>query len=699
MDLKDLKELHDKAYQANQITREQASDDLVFYWVTQWDDQLLSDSQLQYRGEFNVLRKAGRQILSDLALNPVQPDFKPKDEARTDEAELIDGMYRADDHHLPTQAAYDHSKQDAVVCGMGSWEIYTEYENMRNGDRNQVIRRRFIPESCNTLFWDPNSREQDHSDAIYCSLLTMYSEDGYKKLVKDLTGEDVGVNWSSFSHPEESYAFPWVAEQKKIYVATIYVREKVNDTIYYVVDPFGMGMALSKADAESVIDELVDAGYEVESEKEVERWQVTKYICSGEAVLSEEVISGEEIPVVTTYGERAIIEGDVMYQGITRLAKDPQRLRNFQLSYLADICSRSPRPKPIFAAEQIQGFETMYQETGADNNYPYYLQNLMDADGNALPLGPVSMMPDQPIPQALAASIDLSRQAVEDVANPGLAQSVADPDISGKAINAITAMIEKQSYIYQHNFKFAKRRDAIIYASIAREIYDAPRRVTIETPDGTRQSVEIMQSAIDRQTGELVVLNDLSNVDFDVYAEIGPSYSTQKEQTKERLLGMMQAMSDTDPARNVLMLTLLEMSDGSELQHVRDFARRQLILQGHKEPESEKEMLLVMQAQQSQQPDPNMVLAEAEMLKGQAALQREQRQSMKDIADAQNNQADTQIDAFRAQTDRMEAMIKARESEAKIRSSAIDRFGARLDNTAKLQQMKVDAISQASGVN
>ena len=34
--LKDLKKLHDKAYQANQITREQASDDLVFYWVTQW---------------------------------------------------------------------------------------------------------------------------------------------------------------------------------------------------------------------------------------------------------------------------------------------------------------------------------------------------------------------------------------------------------------------------------------------------------------------------------------------------------------------------------------------------------------------------------------------------------------------------------------------------------------------------------------
>ena len=76
MDLTELKRLHDKAYTAGQVTRERAADDLVFYWVTQWDDNILADSQLAYRGEFNILRKAGRQILSDLAMNQVQVDFE-----------------------------------------------------------------------------------------------------------------------------------------------------------------------------------------------------------------------------------------------------------------------------------------------------------------------------------------------------------------------------------------------------------------------------------------------------------------------------------------------------------------------------------------------------------------------------------------------------------------------------------------------
>ena len=33
--LKELKTKHDKAYDSGQITRERASDDLVFYYVTQ----------------------------------------------------------------------------------------------------------------------------------------------------------------------------------------------------------------------------------------------------------------------------------------------------------------------------------------------------------------------------------------------------------------------------------------------------------------------------------------------------------------------------------------------------------------------------------------------------------------------------------------------------------------------------------------
>jgi len=141
---KQIKQFHDKAFESNQVTRDQAADDLVFYWVTQWDDQLLSDSQLQYRGQFDIVRKAGRQILAQLKQNPVQPDFKPKDENRKDDAELMDGLYRAADRTLDSQEAYDYASQDAVICGYGAWELFTEYESDFVGEDNQRIKRKFI---------------------------------------------------------------------------------------------------------------------------------------------------------------------------------------------------------------------------------------------------------------------------------------------------------------------------------------------------------------------------------------------------------------------------------------------------------------------------------------------------------------------------------------------------------------------------
>ena len=51
------------------------------------------------------------------------------------------------------------------------------------------------------------------------------------------------------------------------------------------------------------------------------------------------------------------------------------------------------------------------------------------------------------MPQALIASLDLSRQAVEDVANPGLPQNIADPDLSGKAVLALQNRMDMQSFI------------------------------------------------------------------------------------------------------------------------------------------------------------------------------------------------------------------------------------------------------------
>lgn len=687
--LEEIKEKHDTAYTANQVTRERAADDRVFAWVTQWDDGLLNDSSLSYRGEFNIIRKAQRQIGADLRSNPVQVDFVPVDDEREDGADLLDGMYLTDDRRNTSRESYDNATLEAVDCGVGGWELHTQYETSSVGDRNQVIRRKPIYEANNNSFPDPNAKLLDKSDAKFWSILEPFTKAGYQDLYKELTGKETDAAPADFSLPDQSYTFPWIASQNEIYyIVRFYQKTKIKDKVLFMVDPLGQPLQLLESALSAVMDELLDEGYSIESSKEITRWEVKRYIASGEEILKIEVVAGEEIPVIHTYGERTFVEGEETWEGVVRLAKDPQRLRNFMLSYVADVVSRSPREKPIFHAEQVAGFEFMYEENGADNHYPYYLQNRYDANGQELPIGPVGTMPGGSIPRDTGALLQETRMAVEDVANPGLPQNIADPDVSGKAVAILEARLDQQSQVYQENLKHAKRWDAQIYASMASVIYDAPRKVTLTSPDGQRKTVEIMETIMDEETGELVTLNDLTNQEFDVFAEIGKSYSTKKEQTREELGELALEFRDSDPNMHLaLTMKRLQLVEGIDMEDLRDYARKQLVMRGFAEPETEEEVaMLEEQAQQQEEPDAATLLAMAEMKKANAMELKEQRMAQKDQGDLQIDQANTQIDAFEAQTDRIDTMVDAKKAEADIGLTQEKRQGVAMDNVIKLTQ-------------
>lgn len=686
LDLEELKDLHDKAFVFSQQTRERAADDLVFYWITQWDDSILQDNQLAYRGEFNVLRKAGRQIMTDLALNPVQIDFIPKDDTRTDSADILDGLYRLDCNKNTSIEAFNQGQIEAVVCGVGAWELCTEYASKKVGEKNQIITRKPIVEANNNVLWDPNAKYLDKSDAKYVSVLEAFTENGYKDLYNKYTGEKPDkINVSSFKTPEHSYTFPWIlGSSRKIYVVKFYHIEEIEETVYLMSDPFGNTLSVREKELENKEEEFLSSDYSIIDEVKYKRSQVTKYIASGEKIFKQDILAGEHIPIVPVFGEHAFVEGEEHWEGVTRLTKDPQRLRNFAGSYLADILSRSPRRKPIFWQEQIAGYEDMYSESGAENNYPYLLANRKAGDGTDLPIGPVGEMPEQPMPTSLPAVLELSKQAIEDVANPGVPQDVADPDISGRAVYALQARIDMQSVVYQEHTKHAKRRDAVIYTSIASEIYDVPRRVWVEQADGTRKQEQIMDEVVDETTGEIITIHDIHNAEFEVFSKIGPSYTSQKEQTIDRLSLIRQNMAPNDPINRALLLKQLVLMDGIDFDDIRDYANKQLVLQGVKAPKTDEEKQMLEQAQKNQQPDPALLLAIAENKKGEAALLEEKRKGIEMQLDASNDRAKTQIDEFKAETDRMLALAKARELGVKIDTAKIDSFGKQIDNTEKI---------------
>ncbi len=676
----EIKTLHDKGYVRGQTNRERGADDLLFYWITQWDDTNLGGSTLQYRGQFDMLRKAGRQIISDIKSNPTQVDFEPDDETDPNGAEIADGMYRTDMRNNIAIEARETATTETIVCGFGAWELQTEYKSRRAGDDRQVIRRQPLNEANNTVFWDPNAKLQDKSDADWVSILVPYSGDGYRALVKELTGDDIEISDipASFAYPEQSYVFPWLDDGDLYYVDRFYHREKIKVKTMVFRDMMGSEKLVDDHDElEEEIEELNGKGFEMVSESEREVYQISLYIVGGgDEVLQHDTIPGDNIPVIPMYGERAFVEGQEHYEGIVRLAKDPQRLRNFVNSYLADIVSKSPRAKNIYWPEQIQGFEEYYNENGADEQFPYALMQRKDGNSEDLPNVPIGTTGEQKVPDSLVMASQMAREAISDVANSDLPQDVADTNLSGKALIALQKRFDMQSYIYQHNLKTALRREGEIWVSMKAAISDVEEDVTLTKIDGTRTTETINQEEINPETLRTEVKNDVNNWIFSVYADIGPSYQSQKEEDRVELAESLGTMPPDDPMRSIVMLTVWSMKEGEAFKSLREYAKKQLILEGINEPETDEEKQMLAEAQQAkqQQQDPNMVLAQAEMGKAQA-----------ENTNAQTKVQDTKVDMFNAETKRAEVMIKAKEAGVNIDLKRAQTVGVRVDTIKKIR--------------
>lgn len=640
----------DAAYTSGQHVRERAADDLLFSRLTQWDDTVLDFVGTEYRGEFNLIRRERRRLQSEMRANPIQVEFRPTDGADPDAADILNGVYRTDMRNNRSKEAVDVAVGDQIDCGFGAWRLVTEYVSTDDDmDNRQVIRRMPIHESNNVTFFDPNAKRMDKSDAAWAAIITSYTKEGYEALAEELDFEpDTASNYGT---PIDSYTFPWShgGGANEYNVGEYYEREKVKERIVIMEHPIHGTSVYKRSELKDVMDDMLDQGWRVLGEKTREKYRVSKYIVSGERVLKGPIkIAGEHIPIVPLYGEWFYVEGVECWEGITRLAKDPQRLYNMQMSYLADIAAKGPRRKPVFSPDQVQGFEHMWEQ---GNQYPYYLMNRVAADGSDLPVGPMSYIEPEQIPQATAALLELTRRNVEDVTSPGMPQDVMDPHASGKAVLAVQSRVDMQSFVYMDNLSSAMRRDGEIYESMAREIYDTQRDVTVTGIDGGESSATVMEEVMDYATGEVVKLNDLTKGRFDVYVDVGPSYQSQKQAARAEMVEMMRATPNPE-TQQVLLFHMLSLTDGQHNEMLRKYANRNLLKMGIKEPENEEEEAYMQQLQQSaQQPDPTQ---EATLAALMAQAQKDQAMGGKYQADA----IKVMVEADKARAETAEILVK-----------------------------------------
>ena len=672
----------DRDWTASDEARTEATNDLFFSRVSQWDDWLNEYTTLQYRGQFDVVRPVVRKLVAEMRQNPVDVMFKPKDGADPNAADILMGMYRTDMRHNTAKISVNVAVREQIEAGVGAWRLVTEHEDQNPTSNNQVIRRIPIHEACSHVVWDANAKQMDKSDAKHCTVISAMSKDGWEAFAEEygLDGEEA----PDFQSPSSNWIFPW-STSDVYYIAEHYEVEEKKEVVYIYQDPMtGEPVSYFKRDIKDVIDELADKGMVKIGERKVTRRRVYKTLLTQSDILkNRELIAGEHIPIVPVFGEWSFAGDKEVYEGVVRLTKDGQRLRNMIMSFNADIVARTPKKKPFFFPEQIAGYEYMYS---GNDDYPYYLINRTDENSGDLPIQPLAYYENPEVPQANALMLDAATAAVKEVATLGVDAAAAGGQVAFDTVNQLNMRADLETYVFQDNLATAMRRDGEIYASMVNDIYDVTRSVSMTLEDGSEKDVELLTQVVDFQSGRVVTLNDIRGR-YETYTDVGPSFQSMKNQNRSELLDLLSKVPQGTPEFQMLLLQYFTLLDGKGVEMMREYANRQLVTMGLKKPETPEEQEWLQQAQQAQQnqQDPNALIAQAQMVAAEAEAER-----------ARNETAQTQIKAFTAQQDAQESQANTIWKLAQARnidSDAVMKAVKLLHEVANQQQQNIPSAN------
>ena len=624
--------------------RIQANEDMRFVNVPggMWEGFLENDFDAdRVKLEFDLVSNFLQRFLGEWDSNRIGVEYKPDDGKTTDDdAELLNGIYRSEFRNFSGSIATDQAVDEAATCGYGAMKLATEFDNDEDPeDDNQHIVWRPIANAYNTTFWDQAAQRIDKRDARRCTTLKPFTKDAFadaypdKSPVSAYTPDNLGFENNTLNTPDF------------VYVATRYeaINKKESVFIYNNLQTSEVEV-YNKEDHELVKDELKkDEFRKFVRERKIMRKSVEKTVFSGEDILEPtRRIAGKFIPIIPFYGYRAYVDGVEWYRGLVRKLKDAGRLFNMQVSQLAENSASSGQEVPIFTTDQMQtkGIADLWADK---NNKPFLLVDAVtDKDGNTIATGPIGYSKPPTLDQSTTALMGIVPSYIQDVTG-GAPQDTLNPDMSGKAIQALIKRENLTTRKITKNIADAIEWSGEVYQAMASEVHTTQKIMRTIGKDGSDSNTQMLKTVMDSETGRLVESNTLRGKKFKAYSDVGPQYDSLREQTVEDLKGMLETLTNVpggDQYLPAMMAVLMDNISGVGLDPIKEMNRKIMLSQGLVKPENEEEEALVAQLNQPQE-DPNQKLIEAAANQQNSEARSLDASSIQKIADAEKKQAET----------------------------------------------------------
>lgn len=664
-----IREFFDIDYYSVDQQRDMANEDLRFCDIdgAMWEGWLGDQFANRPRFEFNKVTQSVYRFIGEWVNNRQNVKFRPDDTLNgEDDASILNGLYRKDYRRSDGNQSVDNAVQEMAKTGVGAIKLSSEFVDEENlDDERQQITFDPIYNAYNSVIWDVNAKALDKSDANHVIVLHQFSKESFEFQFPD-------ADLESFPPPNTRSRFNWRnTESNLFYVAEFYeIRFKKTEAVIYVHPQTHEKRIIPVDELKDEVKNLANLGFEKISTRRVKIKFVEKTVSSGTQILEKPTkINSKILPIIPLYGFRSFIDGEEFYFGLVRKMKDANRLFNMQISTLAENAATSSKRMPIVTPGMVAGLENHWAELHL-GKYPYALLNPEeDENGQMVAAGPMGYLEPPIVDPSSAALIAITESFItsETGGNP---QEVLNPEASGKAINAVAARVDMQTAVLMDNIKKFLKRTGQVYVSISKHIYDDTRTVVLLNEDDTEREVTLFESQMG-EDGIFRTINDPVSGSFEVVVDTGPSYATKKRETVATLAEILQNTPAESPYFAFLYSAIIENVDGIGLDPLRDFNRRQMLIQGFRKPENEEEAKLLQQIQSQQnQPDPltesqvKLLLAEAQ--KSAAEAQESQSKNVVNLATAREKLSKSFLNEAEAKQEGFNSQTKAREEQQRI---------------------------------
>jgi hypothetical protein len=496
----------------------------------QWDN--LAKQKRAGRPMYTINRIAGAldQVTGDQRQNRTDIKVRPvSGGADEDRADIFNGLIRNIEAQSKASNAYDSAFDEQIAGGYGGWRVITEFND--DDSFEQDIKIKPIASATTSLWFDPSAKEYDKRDGKWAFLTTEMQLEDFEEQFPDADPTSFDQNVTNLR------SCSWFnRENNTVRVAEYWVKKPITRQIALMSD----GRVIDLDEEKAVIDELALEGVTIERERSVDSFRVEMRKMNGSGFISKaQKWAGKYIPLIPLFGKVTEIEGQTFVRGLVRFAKDPARIYNYTTSAKVETTALTPKDPYWLTTKQAEG-HTDQMETFNTQNHPFMLYNPdPDAPGSPQRSG---------APSVQQAMMEQTAQAEGDIhATTGIyppALGNAPQLLSEKSVISQAQKGERGSFIFVDNLGKSIEYTGEILVDLIPKIYDTERIVRVMNIDGSSEEVQINQESldnfnqpiIDEQTGDQVIVNDLSTGKYDVVIETGPAFDTQRQESASQLI-------------------------------------------------------------------------------------------------------------------------------------------------------------------